>query len=244
MISAVKPHHVDHDVRVLPEYVAHHFESEEQQFDAIKLGMWLFLVTEILFFGGLFVAYAVFRQLFPDVFVDASSLLDKNLGTANTVILLFSSLTMALSVRAAQLKKSRAVTSWLSITVACAIAFLGIKGVEYTHKWEEGLLWASRFDAHTHDTAGEHIESRSTAGVDEKSGRDNRSIFFSIYYCMTGLHAIHILGGIGAIVWLIARSVKGDFATGNFAPVDAVGLYWHLVDLVWIFLFPLLYLVN
>lgn len=245
MITAAKSqNHLSDQFQTTPDYVAHHFESEDQQLDAIKLGMWLFLVTEILFFGGLFVAYAVFRHLFPEAFVNASSLLDKNLGAVNTIVLLFSSLTMAMAVRAAQLIRPKEMLITLCITLLCATIFLGIKGVEYHHKWEEGLLWASQFEVNLeHSSASEHVESTQSHS-DDSSNDDQRAIFFSIYYCMTGLHAIHILCGMGAIIWLIRRTIRGEFSTGNFGPVDAVGLYWHLVDLVWIFLFPLLYLVN
>ena len=206
---------------------AHHFETAEQQFAAAKLGMWVFLVTEILFFGGLFVAYAVFRTLHPEVFVNSAALLDTKLGAINTVILLFSSLTMAWAVRCSQLGQQRGLVVCLSLTIAAAVVFLGIKGVEYSHKFHEGHLWVSQYgdatDAGTFDRAG---------------------TFFSVYFAMTGLHAIHIIAGIGAIGWLLRRSIRGDFSPSYYTPVDVVGLYWHLVDLVWIFLFPLLYLVG
>ena len=206
---------------------AHHFDTAAQQFAAAKLGMWLFLVTEVLFFGGLFVAYAVFRTLHPEVFVNSAALLDTRLGAINTVILLFSSLTMAWAVRCSQLGQQRGLVLCLSLTIAAAVVFLGIKGVEYSHKWHEGHLWVSQF------------------GTAEDAGAFNRAgTFFSVYFAMTGLHAVHIVGGIGAISWLLWRSLRGDFSSEYYTPVDTVGLYWHLVDLVWIFLFPLLYLVG
>ena len=206
---------------------AHHFETAEQQYAASKLGMWLFLVTEVLFFGGLFVAYAVFRTLHPDVFVDSAELLDTRLGAINTVILLFSSLTMAWAVRCSQLGQQRGLVICLSLTILAAVVFLGIKGIEYSHKWHEGHLWASQY------STGE------ASAVFDRAGT-----FFSIYFAMTGLHAIHILAGIAAIGWVLKRSLRGDFGPNYFTPVDTVGLYWHLVDLVWIFLFPLLYLIG
>ena len=209
------------------DFRAHHFATADQQFAAGKLGMWLFLSTEILFFGGLFVAYAVFRTLHPEVFIDAAELLDTRLGAVNTVVLLFSSLTMAWAVRCAQLGQRRALILCLSLTIAAASLFLGIKGVEYVHKWHEGHLWASQY-----------------SGGEAASGINREATFFSIYFAMTGLHAIHILAGIGAIGWVLRRAVRGDFGPHYFLPVDAVGLYWHLVDLVWIFLFPLLYLIG
>lgn len=206
---------------------AHHFETAEQQFAAAKLGMWLFLVTEVLFFSGLFVAYAVFRTLHPEVFVNSAALLDTKLGAINTVILLFSSLTMAWAVRCSQLGQQRGLVLCLALTITAAVAFLGVKGVEYAHKWHEGHLWASAY-----------------GGPDAGETFDRAGSFFSVYFAMTGLHAIHIIAGIAAIGWLLKRSLRGDFSPAYYTPVDVVGLYWHLVDLVWIFLFPLLYLVG
>lgn len=211
----------------ISKFRAHHFETAEQQFAASKLGMWLFLVTEVLFFGGLFVVYAVFRTLHPEVFVNSAALLDTRLGAINTVILLFSSLTMAWAVRCGQLGQQRGLVLCLSLTIAAAVLFLGIKGIEYSHKWHEGHLWASRYSGGT-DT-----------GTFDRAGT-----FFSVYFAMTGLHAIHIIAGIIAIGWVLKRSLRGDFDCNYFTPIDTVGLYWHLVDLVWIFLFPLLYLIG
>lgn len=218
-----------HASGVSSPFRAHHFETAEQQFQASKLGMWLFLMTEVLFFGGLFVAYAVFRTLHPDVFENSARLLDLRLGTINTVILLFSSLTMAWAVRCGQLGQQRGLLLCLSLTLAAAGLFLGIKGIEYSHKWHEGHLWASQYSSDTASVSGQF---------------DRAGTFFSIYFAMTGLHAIHILAGIAAIVWVLKRSLRGDFGPHYFTPIDAVGLYWHLVDLVWIFLFPLLYLIG
>ena len=206
---------------------AHHFETAEQQSAAARLGMWLFLVTEILFFGGLFVAYAVFRTLHPDVFVNSAALLDTTLGGVNTVVLLFSSLTMAWAVRCSQLGQQRGLVLCLSLTIAAATLFLCVKGIEYYHKIEEGHLWVSQYGDAT------------DLGTFNREGT-----FFSVYFAMTGLHAIHIIAGIGAITWLLVRSLRGHFSPQYYTPVDVVGLYWHLVDLVWIFLFPLLYLVG
>ncbi len=208
---------------------AHHFETAEQQYAASKLGMWLFLVTEVLFFGGLFVAYAVFRTLHPEVFVNSAELLDTRLGAFNTVVLLFSSLTMAWAVRCSQQGQQRGLVLCLSLTLAAAAVFLAVKGVEYSHKWHEGHLWASLFTG----------SEAAATGVFDRAGT-----FFSIYFAMTGLHVIHIVAGMIAIAWILKRSLRGDFGPRYFTPVDAVGLYWHLVDLVWIFLFPLLYLIG
>ena len=362
------------------EFIAHHFDSPEQQFDSGKLGIWVFLVTEVLFFSGLFVAYTLWRSHHPDVFEQAHVFLDKILGGLNTVVLLFSSLTMALAVRSAQLGKNKQCSLYLLITMVCAAMFLGVKAVEYSHKWDMGIFVRSQFDyTGGHDTSGlfglspyliqlcsipalllvgcivaavvgkltnkalfgsfmigmaitvggfflgaisgvvyqsmaagggshashvsesqplmlhamtaneekseehadghdhadgeahdhshdegeshdhDHADGESHAAHGDDHHGDHHAMdhgpdpskfdrdigtFFSIYYCMTGLHAIHIIGGIIALAWLYWRSLAGHLRPDYFGPVDFVGLYWHLVDLIWIYLFPLLYLIE
>jgi cytochrome c oxidase subunit III len=206
-------------------HVAHHFDSADRQFDAGRMGIWLFLVTEILLFGGMFCAFAVFRSWYFDSFVEAHHHLDKVMGGINTLVLIGSSLTMALAVRAAQTNRSQAVVILLGITLACAAVFLGIKYVEYAHKFHEGLLPGKYFHA-----SGFH----STAP----------GIFFAIYFMMTGIHGVHVLVGMGLITWILLRARRGEFSSRYYAPVEGVGLYWHLVDMIWIYLFPLLYLVG
>ena len=230
-----------------PEFLAHHFDTPRQQFEAGKLGMWIFLVTEILLFSGLFCAYVVYRANHPEIFIYAHQFLDKNLGALNTAVLIFSSLTMAWAVRAAQLEQHRALVTLLSITLACGFIFLGVKAVEYQHKWHDGLLWASLYDPQHHDSS-EHEEAGHSAeahaeGIHGIEPR-NVGIFFSIYFMMTGLHGIHVIAGMAAITWVLLRARKRQFNRNYFGPVDYVGLYWHLVDLVWIYLFPLLYLIH
>jgi cytochrome c oxidase subunit 3 len=269
-------------------YLQHHFETPEQQFDAGKLGMWLFLATEILLFGGLFCAYAIYRANHPEIFVYAHQFLNKYWGGTNTVILLCSSLTMAWAVRAAQLGERKLLIVLLSLTLLGAVGFLSIKYVEYKEKWEHGLLWGARYSPHVPGHGGEeppvpkaaappaapaapsqpgafaversaiHPAAPGPAGTVvaaeeqdehlEEAGIHRRpanvQIFFSIYFLMTGLHGIHVLIGMGAIVWILIRSIRGEFGPEYFTPVDFVGLYWHLVDLIWIFLFPLLYLIH
>jgi len=339
-----------------PRFLAHHFGSPQQQFDAGKFGMWLFLITEVLFFSGLFCAYAVYRSTHPAAFAHADQYLDATLGATNTAVLILSSLTMAWAVRAAQLGQQALLVRLLTITLACANVFLGVKAVEYSHKWDMGILWASQFhptdhaaqspallvlsipamvatlaaalafllarsrnltrrarfwkllllvcvayfggvgiglgvprieqavtgvdphasasaahaadethgasDTHTVSAQGaspasgppsvpdhqspSHSETtaRTTEGPAPVADVTYTAIFFSIYYVMTGLHAIHILAGMGVMVWLLWRSLRGDFGPDYFGPVDYVGLYWHLVDLIWIYLFPLLYLIG
>jgi cytochrome c oxidase subunit 3 len=274
-------------------HLAHHFATPQQQFESGKLGLWLFLTTEILLFSGLFCAYAVYRANHPEIFAYAHLYLSKNLGALNTVVLIFSSFTMAAGVRAAQLGNTRWLVRLLAVTLACGFLFLGVKFVEYKAKWEEGLLTgkAYRPEAPPHGAvvpeAGEKakaagaevkpaVEPAAVAGLQlEKStiapaavGRrglsekwlqgkaahpdgdwvgpepDNVQLFFGIYFAMTGLHGVHVIGGMVAIGWVLARARRGEFGPKYFSPVDFTGLYWHLVDLVWIFLFPLLYLIH
>ncbi|TWU61733.1 Cytochrome c oxidase subunit 3 [Crateriforma conspicua] len=390
--SSDSTHGHDHDH---PSFLAHHFDTPEQQFDSGKLGMWLFLVTEVLFFSGMFCAYAIFRMLRPEVFEGCSQFLNTKLGAINTGVLLFSSLTMAWAVRCAQTEEYKKLTALLATTLSCAMVFLGVKSIEYSHKWGMGLNPAGLFtydpanphpgghpnyllwlcipfiaitigvaiwlvvsflkkntfqfecakpllvvclsffagvglgtilesgesaehhaaagdhgdgDAHAEHGDGDHADhavadhdadvdsavaamedsgdlvaletlaadesntglqnqldarrrqyevagSSVVSDVDEVDGTIEKAtqnvftprtagVFFSIYYCMTGIHAIHILAGIGVLVWLLVRSIRQDFNRQYFGPVDYVGLYWHLVDLIWIYLFPLLYLIR
>ena len=224
--------------------------------------MWLFLVTEVMFFSGLFCAYAVYRANHPEIFVYAHKFLDTNLGAINTIVLLVSSLTMALAVRCAQQGQKKALILNLVLTLACACGFLCIKYVEYSHKWHSGLLWARQFHPDLEHLQGGHGESHDEHAAASDHGQDkkdhtagdhgpaaaeaprNAGIFFSIYFCLTGLHGIHILAGMGAMIWVLVRSIRGDFSPEYYGPVDFVGLYWHLVDLIWIYLFPLLYLIH
>lgn len=358
-----------------PAWLAHHFDDAEQQFDSGKLGIWLFLITEVLFFSGMFCAYAMYRSLHPEIWTFASQFLNETLGAINTGVLLFSSLTMAWAVRCAMLGQNRGVVACTGMTIACAAIFLGVKAVEYSHKIDLGLLpagyyipqvahpphheglskWLIYFmvvpgillvvftawygqavatanavqkqiagplsvsalcfflgvglglylesgeaaehgdKAHAaagaHDEAshahegehkegdhkdGEHAENHgdhagetkpavaatTTAPVadaghtDASHGGDNEIIspevnkpnaaglFFSIYYCMTGVHAIHIIAGLFVLTWILVKAAQGQFHSEYFGPVDYVGLYWHLVDFIWIYLFPLLYLIT
>jgi cytochrome c oxidase subunit 3 len=362
-VTHAGPEH--HDER--PEH-AHHFESPAQQFEAGKLGMWIFLASEILLFGGLFCGYAVYRALHPEVFIYASLFLDRVLGGINTGVLICSSFTMAWAVRAAQLGQRRLLIVLLSLTLLGGVGFMGIKYFEYKHKWEYGLLWGTHYQsqtkgAHGHGEAPEDPELAAALAVAEETrspdeavpvpnvegevpettvaehtaasleepaetteeaaevgaaqdaqpvdvpdedvgpgvptevpeqvseaaaaslsgspaGGEDRSmiapaaqgpaglaptpqgemgaletaaavaepqnvhLFFGIYFTMTGLHALHVIVGMGMIGWILLRSVRGEFGPRYFTPVDVVGLYWHLVDLIWIFLFPLLYLIE
>jgi cytochrome c oxidase subunit 3 len=206
--------------------LAHHFDSLEQQKDAATLGMWVFLATEVLFFGGLFAAYAVYRSWYPEAFAAASRTLDITLGGVNTAALIASSLTMALAVHAAQTGKRRRLLLFLAATMALGTLFLGIKVVEYADKF-----------AHQHvPGAAFHFEPEAVAR--------EAQIYFSLYFVMTGLHALHMIIGIGIMLWMYWRAWSGAITREYASPVEISGLYWHFVDIVWIFLFPLLYLIG
>ncbi len=227
-------------------HLAHHFHSPQQQLAAGKLGTWIFLLTEILLFGGLFCAYAVVRANHPEIFFYAKRFLDKGLGALNTGILITSSLTMALAVHCAQRDRKRGLVLCLALTLLFACGFLGVKFVEYKHKWQAGLLWAGAYDPQ--QAAVEHAEQSEQSGEPtggaEQLARKSAGVFFSIYFVMTGLHAVHVVAGMIAITWLLVLATRGRFTSQYFGPVDYVGLYWHLVDMIWIYLFPLLYLIH
>jgi cytochrome c oxidase subunit 3 len=314
-----------------PAHLAHHFESPQQQFESGKLGIWLFLTTEVLLFSGLFCAYAVYRAGHPEIFAYAHLYLSKALGATNTVVLIFSSFTMAAAVRAAQVGSQRWLVWLLRITLLCACVFLGIKFVEYKAKWEEQLLPGQAYrpkeappgavvpGATSEPSSGATSgpvsgatsgpvsgatgilpvpavgqianlpETRQVGNLPHDTGKMpvapgfvpeksniapaaigpagispdwltrktahpqhawvgpepyNVQLFFGIYFAMTGLHGVHVLAGMAAIAWILGRARRGEFGPQYFAPVDFTGLYWHLVDLVWIFLFPLFYLIT
>ena len=208
-----------------PSHLQHHFVDSDQQFESSKFGMWIFLVTEILMFGGLFVAYIIYRSWHPDLFYLAAKELDTALGATNTVVLIASSLTIALAIRAVQLDKIKAAINYMAATVALAGTFMVIKYFEYTDKFAKGIYPGAgyTYDGIAHDMAAN---------------------FFSIYYMMTGLHGIHVVIGMGLITWMIIKAKKGAVHSGYYTPVENTGLFWHLVDIIWIFLFPLLYLID
>ncbi|MEP0007011.1 MAG: cytochrome c oxidase subunit 3 family protein [Balneola sp.] len=209
-----------------PAHLQHHFVDSDQQFDAAKMGMWVFIVNEILFFGGLFCAYIVFRAWYPDLFTMAATKLDTTMGAVNTVVLIGSSLSVAMAIRAAQLNKTKWIKINLLITITLACVFLVIKYFEYSHKMHDGIFPGATL--YTYE------------GIDHPLAH----VFFSIYYVMTGIHAIHIIVGIGLMIWIYIRANKNEFGSEYYTPVEMVGLYWHLVDVIWIFLFPLLYLIE
>jgi cytochrome c oxidase subunit 3 len=268
-----------------PPHLAHHFHTPGQQFQSAVFGMWLFLATEILLFGGLFCAYAVYRGNHPEVFVHAHHYLDRNLGAINTIILLISSFTMAAAVWAVQHGRQRMLVGMLVATLVCAGGFIGIKAVEYQHKWQHGLLWGKYYQPQQHDSPattpaeevpasaepaaevpaaapaptddGPHETFRApspgptglvppgpTTPEEHVQEAQNVRMFFSVYFGMTGLHGLHVIAGMIAIAWVLVGALQGRFSPAYFTPVPMVGLYWHVVDLIWIYLFPLFYLIH
>lgn len=204
---------------------AHQFDDLEQQHEAASLGMWIFLATEVMFFGGMFLGYAIYRSMYAEAFAAASNRLDLLPGAINTTILILSSFTMASAVYHAALARERALQLSLLLTIVLGAAFLGIKLYEYHEKSVELLVPGAYFSFPApHASAAE--------------------IFFSFYFAMTGMHAVHMLIGIGLLIHLLFGAHRGRYSAGYYTPVELIGLYWHFVDIVWIFLFPLLYLVG
>ena len=204
---------------------AHQFEDVEQQHHASWLGMWVFLATEVMFFGGMFTGYAFYRVGYPDAFAAGSNRLDIVLGAINTAVLISSSLTMALAVYSAEKGRSNATVRCLILTMLLGAVFLGIKFYEYYQKFVEYLVPGAAFRF-------------------EEPLRGPAQIFFSFYFAMTGLHALHMIIGLGLLSVIAVKARRGGFSEAYYTPVELSGLYWHFVDIVWIFLFPLLYLVG
>jgi cytochrome c oxidase subunit III len=214
--AAAHPHH---------PMLQHHFDSLEQQQESSALGMWIFLATEVLFFGGMFAAYTLYRWWYPEGWSEASHHLNLLMGGANTIVLIGSSLTMAMSVRAAQLGDRSAQILFLVLTLLLGGVFLGVKVFEYADKFEHHLVPGPNF----------RFEGPNAGPA---------QIYYSLYFAMTGMHALHMIVGAGLLTWLIVMAYKGTFTPEYNTPVELIGLYWHFVDIVWIFLFPLLYLVG
>lgn len=208
-------------------HVGHHFRDGEHEFQTAKVGMWIFLLQEILFFAPLFVGFLLFKFLYFDDFHLLSKKLDVTLGAVNTVILIVSSFTVVRAVTAAQKGNKSALTENIIFTILCGFGFLIVKYLEYSHKIHDGTLPGSLFNN------PELLEAAPKA-----------PLFFTLYFLMTGLHGLHVLGGIGVWIWLLIRARRGEFGPNYYTPIEMTGLYWHFVDLVWIYLFPLLYLVG
>ena len=206
-------------------HVAHHFQNLTQQTHAVRLGMWLFLATEVLLFGGLFVSYAAYRFLFHETFLAGSTHLSVPMGAINTVVLITSSLSVALAYHAVQHGLNRRACALLLFTIACALTFLVIKGFEYHHHYETGALPGARF------------------AVADMAHLPAAPLFFTLYFFSTGLHALHVIVGMVVLSFVLVHTWRGEYSPVYHTPVEMGGLYWHLVDLIWIFLFPLLYLI-
>ena len=234
-----------HGTHEHPPYQRHHFESMDQQVDATGFAMWLFLLTEVMFFGGLFTAYLIYRNWYFPAFVAGSHQLNIFWGSLNTLVLISSSFTMAMGVWCAEMRKQGALVLCLVLTFILGIGFLGIKTIEYKEKFEK------------HHVPGLHFSVKSF--VDPASDPDiaqyhdkplrldmarHTELYFFLYFAMTGMHALHMIIGIGILGFMIFRARAGAYTTGHITFVENFGLYWHFVDIIWIFLFPLLYLIS
>jgi len=232
------------------------FQTLEQQKETAALGMWIFLVTEVLFFGGMFLTYTINRHAYPAAFGMGSNTLDIYLGGFNTVVLILSSLTMAMAVWSAQVGKKTLVTSFLILTLILGGTFLGVKVVEYKQKFDHHLIPGYHFDISycaksptncadlspaARETEDKQLEEAERLDPDLNN---HAQLYFSLYFGMTGLHALHMIVGAGLLLWLLKESVGGRFSPAYNTPVEIIGLYWHFVDIVWIYLFPLLYLID
>jgi cytochrome c oxidase subunit 3 len=204
--------------------LAHHFESLEKQAHAARLGMWLFLATEVLLFTALFAAYGVYRFLYPEGFAQSSRSIETWIGLVNTIVLVTSSFTVAMGLDAAVKGKNRRTALLFAASVGLALVFLGFKAIEYTHHFQEGQLPGRYYT----------FEGVQAPGA---------SLYFSLYFLITGLHGIHVVIGMTALAVVGALAWRGRFTPAYHTPVELSGLYWHLVDLIWIFVFPLIYLI-
>jgi cytochrome c oxidase subunit 3 len=235
-----------HEEHAAHSALQHHFENMEQQREAGTLGMWVFLVTEIMFFGGMFLAYTLYRYKYPEAFAAASNHLDWKLGAINTVVLIVSSFTMAMAVFSTQMGKRRASIIYLIVTMVLGLGFLGIKAVEYKTKYDDHLIPGQLIPGHPFgpevakhgDTDPEKLHL--PAGVQV----NHVQMFYWIYFAMTGMHALHMIIGEGIMMVILIMAWRRKFSPEYHAPVEITGLYWHFVDIVWIFLFPLLYLLG
>jgi len=237
--------HVETEGHEHPAYLRHHFVSVEQQQETASFGMWLFLLTEIMFFGGLFTAYLIYRNWYYPAFVAGSHTLDITLGAFNTLLLIVSSFTMAMGVWCAETGRKQGLILSLVLTLILGLGFLGVKTVEYKEKFELHHVPGASFDA----------MSFVNVPLDPKTGKPkdvalpadmatHTEIYFSLYFAMTGMHALHMIIGIGILIFLIVRASQGAYSAGHITTIENFGLYWHFVDIVWIFLFPLLYLIS
>lgn len=227
--------HVDHHE---DPYLAHHFETREQQEEACTMGMWLFLAQEVMFFGGMFGAYAIYRWRFHEAWFAGSSHLDYVVGGINTVVLLLSSFTMALAVYHTQVNNTRKLVRYLMLTLVLGFVFVGLKlWLEWWPKYNDGLIPGVLWNPHG------HYADLAYFGGD--GGQGALQLFYWLYFVMTGMHALHMVIGFGIIIlWLLPMAMRGKFHSEKYMPILFFGLYWHFVDIVWVFLFPMFYLVT
>jgi cytochrome c oxidase subunit 3 len=231
LAESIAVEHAEHHPRL-----QHHFENMEQQRETATLGMWVFLVTEIMFFGGMFFAYTLYRTKYPLEFASASNHLDLALGTINTAVLILSSFTMAMAVYFAQTGKQRGQIIGLVATIVLGVTFLGIKAIEYYQKYVDHLIPGRLIPGNPFNPAGVHLLPGAN--------RQHVEMFYWIYFAMTGMHAVHMIIGVGLLGVLLYFAVKGRYGPEYHNPIEVSGLYWHFVDIIWIFLFPLLYLLG
>jgi cytochrome c oxidase subunit III len=242
--------------------LAHHFDTMEQQQGASTFGMWVFMLTEIMMFGGLFAAYLIYRLKYYEAFKAGSTSISVSWGFANTLVLIASSLTMALSVWAAQKGDRKKQVTFLLLTMVLGAAFLGVKAKEYYDKWDECHIPGHVIGKGFNTWGGCDVNNPKLGNIAEEMRDPNEhgdpsipevsaiqtarqsEIFFSFYFAMTGLHAFHMVIGLGLLTWLTIRAKNGEFGPAYYTPVELGGLYWHFVDIVWIYLFPLLYLIS
>jgi cytochrome c oxidase subunit III len=239
--QAATGQHAEH-----PPYQRHHFETVGQQFDATNFAMWLFLLTEVMFFGGLFTSYLIMRNWYYRAFVEASHQLSIFFGTAMTAILLVSSFTMAMAVWSAQKRRKRSLLTYLALTFVLGVAFLCMKGMEWHEEWENhhvpGFHWSeASFLNPQSDPAVYKIYQDKPLPPDMAP---KTAEYFYLYFAMTGMHALHMIIGASLLVYIFIRARRGAYTSGHFTYVENFGLYWHFVDIVWIFLYPLLYLIS
>ena len=230
-----------------PPYQRHHFETYAQQSDATNFAMWLFLLTEIMFFGGLFTAYLIYRNWYYPAFVVSSHQLDIFWGSLNTLLLITSSFTMAMGVWSAEMKKQGALVLCLILTFILGIGFLGVKTIEYREKWEKHHIPGIHYSVQSFVNPASDPEVHEKYPGDKPLAMDmarHTELYFFLYFAMTGMHAIHMIIGIAILGYMIFRARAGAYTTGHVTFVENFGLYWHFVDIVWIFLFPLLYLIS
>lgn len=229
-----------------PPYQRHHFESVAQQFDATNFAMWLFLLTEVMFFGGLFTAYLIMRNWYYPAFVEASHHLSIFWGTTNTAVLITSSFTLAMGVWCAETRRKSGLVLCLVLTFILGLVFLCIKGIEWHAEWVDHHVPGLRFsDADFINPAldpsiyKEYHDRPLSPGMALKTEE-----YFFLYFAMTGMHALHMVVGICILGFIICRAWAGAYTSGHVTFVENFGLYWHFVDIIWIFLYPLLYLIS